>query len=73
MPTQEQVTKYVKDNDDVCPGCGSHDVEWGEISIDGRYVYQKCSCNYCNFQWHDCYTLTGIFDDANEVDIEAKL
>lgn len=40
-----------------CPNetCGSEDIEYGDISIDGDEASQQCRCNDCETIWHDVF------------------
>lgn len=63
MPlTEEQVKKYVEGGGAVCPYCGSHDVSGGSINIEGAGAYQEITCQACDEEWVDCYTLTNATD-----------
>lgn len=52
--------RYVHDGDTGCPYCGSQDVDYDTIEVEGLSAYQRASCGGCNAVWADSYLLTGI-------------
>jgi DNA-directed RNA polymerase subunit RPC12/RpoP len=65
MPlTPEQKAAYLK-HDVVCPYCGSHDIEGGEVESDNGKMYQDVSCSHCHKKWADEYTLTDIIEEED--------
>ena len=58
--TTEQIKKYVEEGGVSCPGCGSEDIVGGDISVDTGIASQEMSCNECDLEWTDQYTLTGV-------------
>ena len=44
----------------LCPllSCGSTNIDGGSIEINGNTAHQEVSCNVCDSQWCDLYTLT---------------
>ena len=58
MLTQEEYRK----SGDICPCCGSDDVDYGSIDIPGvleKSSEQEVSCNHCGAEWYDVYKLDG--------------
>ncbi len=45
-----------------CPRCGSEDLTWDEITVDGKIARQEAGCGICNFEWYDVFRLTGWED-----------
>lgn len=45
-----------------CIICGSTDVDYGSVDVDGNYTYQHATCLHCDSQWDEA-TLLGL-DDA---------
>jgi formate dehydrogenase maturation protein FdhE len=63
--TSEQKKKYIEDNGQHCPRCGSAAI----VCIDeidtgtGAAAYtQPMGCNECEQKWHDNYTITSVED-----------
>lgn len=47
-----------------CPFCGSEDVSYDNIEVDGSRVYQRVDCMSCRQGWHDGYTQDSVmFED----------
>lgn len=38
---------------DVCPVCGSTDIEGDRPETDSTSAWQNCSCNACGAKWRD--------------------
>lgn len=51
--------QYRKSDEVVCPFCRSDELEWDELTIDGRTVKQEVWCNSCEKEWYDVYKLKG--------------
>jgi Zn finger protein HypA/HybF involved in hydrogenase expression len=58
--TRKQRREYVKEKYGHCPYCGSDDIEGGFIEVNDNYCWQPITCNNCEKEWNDLYTLTGI-------------
>ena len=58
--TKEQEQKYIDHGGVICPYCLSTDITSGHIESDAAIAWAKVSCNCCDKQWQDLYTLTGI-------------
>lgn len=56
---QEQKEAYLK-NPGKCPFCQSRDIDGGFVEIDGKSAWQKVSCNNCEKEWNDIYTLSDV-------------
>lgn len=52
--TQAQYLKR-RENANICPVCGSTEIEGYFIEIDGTFAFQECSCNDCESTWLDRY------------------
>ena len=59
---------YLAKGGGVCPNeaCGGTNVEGHDITIEGRSMYQKCSCHDCECEWNDSFQLTGFSDLKHE-------
>ena len=51
--------KYIANDGEICPHCGSDHVRAGELSRHNDAVYADCSCGACESNWTDEYKLTG--------------
>lgn len=54
--------EYVAKAGNVCPACGSDDIEGGSIDVEGKIAKQEVSCNNCDAEWSDNYMLCGYSD-----------
>ncbi len=58
--TREAVARYVTRAFAHCPFCGSDQVTGDAVDIDGMSASQEVTCDACNEEWRDVYTLVGI-------------
>ncbi len=65
-------TDYIKKGGNSCFKCESDDIEGGSFSTESGVATQSISCNNCDHEWTDIYTLTGVIDDIPEVDSTEK-
>jgi|ERR1039458_7146311 hypothetical protein len=63
--TNEQKKQYLANEGVVCPFCQSDDVVSGSVETDSGYATQDITCNVCDEEWTDVYTLTGVETDAD--------
>ena len=56
----QQARRFVVSAATRCPKCGSQDVSFGSIYIDGQSAYQQASCQDCNVQFFAIYRLVGF-------------
>lgn len=54
-----------------CPFCGSKDIDYSRIEVDGRTAWQEADCVKCGESWQDVYTFTEIYHAETE-EHEAK-
>lgn len=59
---------FVEEN--TCPLCSSHNVEYGGSEINDNVVTYSCECKKCNAIWNEDYTLhfcgiSQIYDKEN--------
>lgn len=54
--------EYVRQSGDICPACGSWDVEAVESfsGIGAGYALRPIKCVECLATWHEEYALTGF-------------
>lgn len=55
--TQRQ---YVKKEDNICPFCGSDNLDGESVDIDANGASQEVSCFDCGGVWQDNYRLTSF-------------
>ena len=53
--------QYASHGGGLCPFCGSDAIEGREVTVEGNKGAQEVSCNDCEGEWTDEYTLTGYF------------
>ncbi len=58
--TAEQKANYVNNRPGNCPFCGSNEIEGDSYNYEGESVAQRITCNSCERQWDDVYTLTDV-------------
>lgn len=58
--TEQQVKTYFKFKGNYCPECGSLDIEGRAFNADSLSAWQDITCNQCDTEWRDLYTLTGV-------------
>lgn len=57
LPSDQE---YVENGGTSCPYCGSQDITtFGPIEAEGGCAWQDITCNNCNNDWVDNYSLTG--------------
>ena len=54
--SDEQYVEYIGTK---CPFCRSTQTTGGEVEIDDGVARQVVSCDYCDKEWTDSYSLTG--------------
>jgi C4-type Zn-finger protein len=66
-------SKYLE-NSNICPVCGSNNLDGDSIEVDYHIAWQNIWCVSCGFSWTDEYTLTGMSEPCNiETDEEYEL
>lgn len=59
--TAKQKASYLNaSKPNLCPSCGSDEIEGGSVSIEGKKAIQECSCLNCESQWKDTYSLSDV-------------
>lgn len=62
LTNKEYVKRTTEELEWECPWCGSEELEWDEITVDGNFVTQEVRCCSCNKQWYDVYKLKGFVE-----------
>jgi len=68
--SDEQARRFVTVAATQCPKCGSEDLSFQSIDIDGQSAYQKASCQGCEVRFYSVYRLVGFglyVDDTAEI------
>jgi len=47
------------DNNNQCPKCGSENVSWGQLSVEGDSTFQDASCDDCDATFNTISRLVG--------------
>jgi transposase-like protein len=58
--------EYVDKAEVICPFCGSTEVEWRSLEVEGNAAYQRGDCLSCNKSWFDTYYLVGYLEIEEE-------
>jgi hypothetical protein len=45
---------------DICPECGSPEIEGGFVEIEGNNSIQDCSCVACGARYHLVFALVDV-------------
>ncbi len=56
----EEQDEYLRNGGNVCPNCGSKDIEGESLQSDCAMVWQKVSCMVCEATWTDQYKLLSF-------------
>lgn len=60
--TNKQYRKSDEAEEAVCPFCRSNELEWDELTVNGRTVKQEVKCLDCENEWYDIYKLKGYVE-----------
>lgn len=63
LTATQRAMRYLNDPGH-CPWCGHEGISGGQVNIDHDSCSQKVSCNSCDREWWDLYTLTGVEIDG---------
>ena len=58
--TAKEKKAYIESDQSNCPKCGSWDIEGSSVEIDSSGAWQPVSCNECEAEWTDIYSLTSV-------------
>jgi len=61
--TPEQRADYVAHGGNVCPFCGSRDLDADQPECHGDEGYANCQCSSCKTRWTDKWVLAGICEE----------
>jgi formate dehydrogenase maturation protein FdhE len=50
--------EYVQ-NPNFCPVCGLPEITGHQAEFDADYAWRSITCDACDAEWHDLYTMTG--------------
>ena len=50
--------EYIR-NPNFCPVCGHDEITGHQAEFDADYAWRSITCDVCDAEWHDLYTLTG--------------
>ena len=51
--------KYIARDAQLCPVCGSEDVEYGDLNTVTGVITQEMDCNGCQVEWYSMFRLEG--------------
>lgn len=51
--------------DERCPACGTHDLEWGSITVEGNTTHQEVHCEDCGLKFATISRLVGYCTDPD--------
>jgi formate dehydrogenase maturation protein FdhE len=54
----ERKQRYISDPN-FCPECGSEEINAGHSTFENTEAWQAVTCDDCDAEWHDLFTLTG--------------
>ena len=60
--TENQKVAYIGSGGVRCPHCKSENITGSHIEVDSTSAWQDISCDDCEMEWRDIYTLTDIED-----------
>lgn len=52
--------KYIAHDAQICPVCGSEDVEYGDLNTDTGVITQEMDCSDCEVEWYSMFRLAGF-------------
>jgi len=53
---------------DVCPVCGSDNIEFGSPDAESCFIYRVHVCQKCGSQWEERYDLVRVTIENNKED-----
>jgi len=56
--------KKITNEPGICRVCGSHDIDYGEMNVDGDTVGYDWNCVECNSDGTEWYSLTFVSNDV---------
>lgn len=56
------IKEYLAVRGNRCPYCSGDDISGDSVDIQDGSASQGVSCNTCNAEWIDTYTLTGYIE-----------
>jgi hypothetical protein len=64
---------YLESGGDVCPVCGSHDLDAHRLEVDGSQAWGRVECGSCGASWSDVFKLVGYEDLQVSDEAQAKM
>lgn len=61
--------EFKKNEQGVCPICGGHNLDWGDMDMSGDSLHYDWHCPDCNHDGQEWYRLTF---DGHEVLVEDR-
>ena len=61
-------TEYVKSEGTKCPACHGANITGFSVNTGGGGASQEMSCDDCDAEWNDVYTLVGY----NELELDTN-
>jgi DNA-directed RNA polymerase subunit RPC12/RpoP len=58
--TRVRKKQYMDNGGNICPYCGSNDLDCSRFHSDNACAWQNITCSDCKKEWRDVYTLTDI-------------
>ena len=58
--SDKQAHRFVVSAATICPKCGSENLSFKSIDIDGQSAYQQASCQDCESRFYAIYRLVGF-------------
>lgn len=56
--------KEIPNDSGICRVCGSHNIDYGEMNVDGDSVGYDWTCVECNSDGTEYYILTFVSNDV---------
>ena len=64
--TPEDRKQYIESRGLFCPFCESKELQVGEIELNEDQCEVEVSCDLCEKEWEEIYTLTDVKSTADE-------
>lgn len=57
--------KFLSNEQGICPVCGKCNLGWGDMEVDGNYLFYEWECEDCHAQGKEWYKM--VFDGHNVI------
>ncbi len=54
--------KYLQANGEICPYCGSNEINAGSRDSESNLIIQSVECRDCGRQWTDIFKLVNVLE-----------